>query len=64
MASPLSWPGPVPAIHVFLLVKDVDARDKRGHDDRVKARYPSERNLVVHVVALAAGAGHRRLALA
>jgi hypothetical protein len=24
--------GPVPAIHVFLLCQDVDARDKRGHD--------------------------------
>ena len=23
---------PVPAIHVFMVVKDVDARDKRGHD--------------------------------
>jgi hypothetical protein len=27
--------GLVPAIHVFLRgYKDVDARDKRGHDDR------------------------------
>jgi len=27
--------GLVPAIHVFVLsgIKDVDARDKRGHDD-------------------------------
>ena len=24
--------GPVPAIHVFANKKDVDARDKRGHD--------------------------------
>jgi len=30
-----SWPGLVPAIHVLLadFKKDVDARDKRGHDD-------------------------------
>jgi hypothetical protein len=27
-----SWPGFVPAIHVLLLKKDVDARDERGHD--------------------------------
>jgi hypothetical protein len=27
-----SWPGFVPAIHVLLAKKDVDARDKRGHD--------------------------------
>jgi len=28
-----SWPGFVPAIHVFLQIEkqDVDARDKRGH---------------------------------
>jgi len=25
--------GLVPAIHVLLVTKDVDARDKRGHDD-------------------------------
>jgi hypothetical protein len=25
--------GRVPAIHDFLLSQDVDARDKRGHDD-------------------------------
>jgi len=24
--------GLVPAIHVFIYIKDVDARDKRGHD--------------------------------
>jgi hypothetical protein len=33
---PESWPGFVPAIHVLLAEareKDVDARDKRGHDD-------------------------------
>jgi hypothetical protein len=31
-----SWPGFVPAIHVFTASrkKDVDARDERGHDDR------------------------------
>jgi len=31
-----SWPGFVPAIHVFLarIIQDVDARDKRGHDVR------------------------------
>jgi hypothetical protein len=30
-----SWPGFVPAIHVFLSVrKDVDARHKAGHDER------------------------------
>jgi hypothetical protein len=30
-----SWPGFVPAIHVFLdlAVKDVDARHKAGHDE-------------------------------
>ena len=35
MAAPGSSPGVVPAIHVFLPVaakKDMDARDKRGHD--------------------------------
>ena len=30
-----SWPGFVPAIHVFLAAaEDVDARDKPGHDAR------------------------------
>ena len=53
-----------PAIHVLLLFKDVDARHKAGHDDYIHVRTTSERNLVVHVVALAAGTGHRRLALA
>jgi len=30
-----SWPGIVPAIHVFLAAAaiDVDARDRPGHDD-------------------------------
>ena len=32
-----SWPGIVPAIHVLAqMKKDVDARDKRGHDDKVE----------------------------
>jgi hypothetical protein len=32
---PPSWPGLVPAIHVFWGSEDqdVDARDKRGHDE-------------------------------
>jgi hypothetical protein len=34
LPSSPSWPGFVPAIHVFsLTIQDVDARDKRGHDD-------------------------------
>ena len=35
----LSWPGFVPAIHVLSAgeQRDVDARDKRGHDDRLGA---------------------------
>jgi hypothetical protein len=31
--------GLVPAIHVFLWIKDVDARDKPGHDVFVVAVY-------------------------
>jgi hypothetical protein len=31
--SPPSWPGFGPAIHVLATRKDVDARDKRGHDE-------------------------------
>jgi hypothetical protein len=27
-----SWPGFVPAIYVLIAARDVDARDKRGHD--------------------------------
>jgi hypothetical protein len=58
-------PGFMPGIHVFGLWKqDVDGRDKPGHDDQVQLNSGSERNFVVHVVALAAGTGHRRLALA
>jgi len=35
MTHPPSWPGFVPAIHVFVAPEkqDVDARDKRGHDE-------------------------------
>jgi hypothetical protein len=34
MTYPPSWPGFVPAIHAFGKEKqDVDARDKRGHDE-------------------------------
>jgi hypothetical protein len=29
----LVMPGLVPGIHVFLRAKDVDGRDKPGHDD-------------------------------
>jgi hypothetical protein len=39
-----SWPGSVPAIHVFLLKhrQDVDARDRPGHDElNVDARHSS-----------------------
>jgi hypothetical protein len=38
--SQSSWPGLVPAIHVFFAVvsKGVDARDKRGHDGRLNNR--------------------------
>jgi hypothetical protein len=49
----------------------MDARVKPAHNTEfvasrgsVPACLTSERNLVVHVVALAAGAGHCRLALA
>jgi hypothetical protein len=28
--------GLVPAIHVFFLLQDVDARDKPGHDDPIE----------------------------
>jgi hypothetical protein len=35
MTHPTSWPGFVPAIHAFAASEkqDVDARDKRGHDE-------------------------------
>jgi hypothetical protein len=35
MTYPPSWPGFVPAIHAFVFKEkqDVDARDKRGHDE-------------------------------
>ena len=47
MAVPGLDPGIVPAIHAFALSKkqDVDARDKRGHDERVMrlAQAPTDR---------------------
>jgi hypothetical protein len=35
--------GLVPAIHAFDAKKDVDARDKRGHDEFVALAFPSSR---------------------
>ncbi|HEX7204375.1 MAG TPA: hypothetical protein VF237_04425 [Xanthobacteraceae bacterium] len=60
LAWAMRWPG----LRLAFWSKNVDARHKAGHDDHVDARLRSERNLVVHVIALAAGAGHGRLALA
>jgi len=38
----------VPAIHAFLVgcCKDVDARDKHGHDGIGRAQYPFERTCI------------------